>query len=119
VTPAPDARVAPGASVPAGAPLAGAAVAAGTPAAAASGLVDSNAVVAFRTSGDSWVQVTDASGKAVYRKLMQAGETASASGALPLSVTVGSAVATQVQVRGQPYDLAPVTHGHVARFQVK
>ena len=62
---------------------------------------------------------TDAHGKNVYRKLMAAGESASASGALPLSVTVGNAEATSVQVRGQGYDLAPVTHGHVARFQVK
>ncbi len=50
---------------------------------------------------------------------MQAGEVASASGALPLSVTVGSIRATEVQVRGQPYDLAPVAHDNVARFQVK
>jgi len=106
VTPAPDPSVAPGA--PASAPQA-----------AASGTIDPNAVVAFRTTGESWVQVTDAHGKMVYRKLMQSGEAASASGALPLSVTVGNAEATGVQVRGQGFDLAPVTHGHVARFQVK
>ena len=117
VTPAPNPGVAPGAL--ANAPLAAASATAGAPQAAASGSIDPNAVVAFRTTGESWVQVSDAHGKTVYRKLMQPGEVASASGALPLSVTVGNAEATGVQVRGQGFDLAPVTHGHVARFQVK
>jgi cytoskeleton protein RodZ len=117
VTPAPDASVAPGAA--ASAPLAAASSAAAAPQAVASGTINPDDVVAFRTTGESWVQVTDAHGKSVYRKLMAAGETASATGALPLSVTVGNAEATTVQVRGQGYDLAPVTRGHVARFQVK
>lgn len=117
VTPAPNTSVAPGA--PASAPLAAASGTAGAPQAAASGTIDPSAVIAFRTTGESWVQVTDARGKTVYRKLMQSGEVAGASGALPLSVTVGNAEATSVQVRGQGFDLAPVTHGHVARFQVK
>jgi len=110
--------------VPAGQPAAANAVpapaaAASAPQAAVSGAIDANAVVAFRTTGESWIQVTDATGKNVFRKLMTAGESGSASGALPLSVTVGNAEATGVQVRGQSYDLAPVTRGHVARFQVK
>lgn len=76
-------------------------------------------IVTFRARGSSWVQVTDAHGTAVFRKLMEAGESAGASGALPLSVTVGSVAQTEVQVRGKPYNMAPVSKDNVARFEVK
>jgi cytoskeleton protein RodZ len=76
-------------------------------------------IVAFRTKGQSWVQVSDGSGATVFRKLMESGETAAVNGSLPLSVIIGSVQATEVQVRGQPYNLAPVSKDNVARFQVK
>jgi cytoskeleton protein RodZ len=53
------------------------------------------------------------------RKTLAAGETASASGALPLSVVVGRADSTVVEVRGKAFDLAPVSRDNVARFEVK
>jgi len=65
------------------------------------------------------VQVKDARGSTVMQKLLQPGETAAADGPLPLTVVVGSAQGTDVQVRGQPFDLAPVARDNVARFQVK
>jgi cytoskeleton protein RodZ len=76
-------------------------------------------LVVFKASGPSWVQVTDAKGTVTLRRLMAAGETAGASGNLPLAVTVGSASATSVQVRGKPYDLSPMVKDNVARFEVK
>jgi cytoskeleton protein RodZ len=76
-------------------------------------------IVAFRTKGQSWVQVSDGSGATVFRKLMESGETAGVNGSLPLSVVIGSVQATEVQVRGKPYNLAPVSKDNVARFQVK
>lgn len=76
-------------------------------------------IVVFKARKASWVQVTDAKGVVALRKLLAAGESASASGALPLSVTVGSAAATDVQVRGKPLDLAPLSRDGVARFEVK
>ena len=76
-------------------------------------------IVTFRTRGNSWIQVTDASGTTVFRRLMAAGETAGASGALPLAVTIGSVEQTEVQVRGKPFNLGPVSHDNVARFEVK
>lgn len=87
--------------------------------AAASGPIGARGVVQFRTRGPSWVQVTDANGTTVLRKLMEPGESAGASGALPLSVTVGDVGNTEVQVRGKPYNLAPVSRDNVARFEVK
>ena len=75
-------------------------------------------VAIFKTHGSSWVQVTDASGVVQLRKTMAAGETAAVSGALPLSVTVGRADATDVSVRGKPFDLAPLAKDNVARFLI-
>lgn len=76
-------------------------------------------VVVFKAKGDSWVQVTDARGGVPLRRLLTAGESAAAPGPLPLAVTVGSASATDVVVRGKPFDLAPLARDNVARFEVK
>ena len=81
--------------------------------AAASGLI------VFRASAESWIEVRDAKGAVPVRKLLTAGETTGVSGALPLQVTVGNAGATQVQVRGKPFDLRAITRDNVARFEVK
>jgi cytoskeleton protein RodZ len=104
--------------------IAAARPAASTPVAAApqegaSGPMTVRGIIVFRTRGQSWIQVTDATGATVFRKLMEAGESAGASGAPPLSVTIGSVEATEVQVRGKPYNLAPVSRDNVARFEVK
>ncbi|HXE48047.1 MAG TPA: RodZ domain-containing protein [Ramlibacter sp.] len=90
-----------------------AASAANDPAAAAS------AIVVFRTKSPSWVEVTDAKGVVAVRRLLAPGEAAGVSGALPLQVTVGRADATEVQVRGKPFDLQSVSRDNVARFEVK
>lgn len=101
-------------------PASAALAAASAPAAAASAPLPGDGIVAFRTTGgSSWVSVTDARGHSVLRRLMEPGETASASGALPLSVTVGNMSATEVQVRGQPFNMGSVARDNVARFEVK
>jgi cytoskeleton protein RodZ len=98
-------------------PASGAAVTVGQ--VPATGANNAGGIVAFRVKGKSWVQVTDATGTTVFRKLMESGETAAVNGRLPLSVTVGSVQATEVEVRGKPYNLAPVSKDNVARFEVK
>jgi cytoskeleton protein RodZ len=92
------------------APMASAAAAAPAPAAG---------IVLIRTHGDSWVEVVDAKGTVALRKLMGAGEAAGADGALPLTVTIGKADMTEVEVRGRKFDLRPVARDNVARFEVK
>lgn len=112
-TPAPTAVAAP-AATPA-APAAPAPIlAASQPAQAAPA-----GIVTFRAKGDSWVEVIDAKGTVVLRRLLTAGEVAGASGALPLAAVVGKADVTQVQVRGQAFDLNAVARDNVARFEVK
>jgi cytoskeleton protein RodZ len=87
-------------------------VAAAVPAAPASGLI------VFRAKGSSWVEVIDAKGVVAVRKVLEPGEAAGASGALPLHVTIGRIDATEVQVRGKPFDLRSVSRDNVARFEV-
>ena len=94
-------------------PSSAASAAAAAPAAAASG------VVVFRAKAASWIEVRDAKGAVAVRKLMEPGEAATASGAMPLQITVGKADATEVQVRGKPFDLRPFARDNVARFEVK
>lgn len=67
----------------------------------------------------SWVEVVDASGVVQVRKTMKDGETVGASGVMPLSVVVGRADTTEVQVHGKPFDLSRLAKDNVARFEVK
>ncbi|MEO7401404.1 MAG: helix-turn-helix domain-containing protein [Polaromonas sp.] len=87
-----------------------------TGAAASSGV---SPLAAFRATGESWVKVTDGKGVVVLNRTLGAGEAADVSGVLPLSAVVGRADVTQVQVRGQAFDLNAVSKNNVARFEVK
>jgi cytoskeleton protein RodZ len=100
-------------------PAAPATAAAAAPPAAAPAAAPAGGVVVFQTKGPSWVQVTDARGNQVLRRMLDANETVGVTGPLPLSVTVGNVQTTQVQVRGKPMDLAPIARDNVARFEVK
>lgn len=103
-----------------------AAPAPGVPAASASpvkgpveSLPASGGIIVFKAKGESWVEVTDAKGVVVLRRTLLSGESAGATGALPLAAVVGRADATQVQVRGRAFDLSAVSKDNVARFEVK
>ena len=76
-------------------------------------------VVMFTAKTESWVEVVDAKGQVVLRRIVTPGEVAGASGELPLEVVVGRADATQVRIRGKVFDLGPVAKDNVARFEVK
>jgi cytoskeleton protein RodZ len=76
-------------------------------------------LIVFNATQATWVQVTDAQGKVVLRRTLQAGEVATTSAAPPVSAVVGRADTTLVQVRGQTLDLKPFVRDNVARFEVK
>ena len=76
-------------------------------------------VVVFTSTGESWIEATDAKGKVVLRRMLSAGETVGASGLLPLKVVVGRANVMQVQIRGRALDLNLMSKDNVARFEVK
>lgn len=88
-------------------------------AATAAAPAPASGIVVVRTKGESWVEVVDAKGVAVLRKIMAGGESAGASGALPLTVTIGKVDQTEVEVRGKKFDMRPVSKDNVARFEVK
>ncbi len=77
-------------------------------------------VLVFVARAPSWITVTEAGGRQLLRRSLQAGETVGLSGRLPMSVVVGRAASIDVSVRGQPFDLGPLTgSGGVARFEIK
>jgi len=78
----------------------------------------STGVIVFKARAVSWIEVVDAKGAVQVRKNLADGETLGASGALPLTVVVGRADTTEVQVRGKPFDLLPLAKDNVARFEV-
>ena len=65
------------------------------------------------------MEVTDAKGVVQLRKTLVSGERVATSGVLPLSVVVGRADVTQVEVRGKEFALDAITKDNVARFEVK
>jgi len=74
----------------------------------------------FSARTDSWVSVTEANGKQLLHRTVTAGEKVGVTGTPPINVTVGRASGVDVQVRGKPFELGPVTKGGgVARFEVK
>lgn len=81
--------------------------------------VTTDSLVTFKATGETWVEVKSATGSTLFKKLLIAGETAGTSGALPLTVIVGRADATQVEVRGKTIDLMSIAKSNVARFEVK
>lgn len=105
-------------SAPVPAPLAPTAPAA--PAVAEAPAAAGSQLIVFVARAESWVTVTEAGGKVLLRRTVNAGETVGLTGTLPLSVVIGRASGVDVQVRGKPLDLAPLTRGGgVARFEVK
>jgi cytoskeleton protein RodZ len=76
-------------------------------------------ILELRAHGETWVDVTDATGQPRLRKLMHGGEEVFVTGQLPLSVTIGRVDMATVSVRGKPLDLALLARDNVARFEVK
>jgi len=85
----------------------------------ANSAVSADSLVTFKATGETWVEVKSATGSTLFKKLLTAGEKAGTSGALPLTVIVGRADVTQVEVRGKPIDLISIAKSNVARFEVK
>jgi len=73
----------------------------------------------FKVRGSSWIEVTDAAGIVLFQRSLEAGESATVSGALPLSVIVGRADLTDVQWKDKPFTLTGVTQDNVAKFKVQ
>lgn len=104
------------APAPVAAPASAPALGASAPASAAD---TPTGTLVLRARSESWVQVKDATGALALQRNLAAGESVSVSAQPPLAVVVGRADATEVTVRGKPFDLAAVSRENVARFEVK
>ena len=82
-------------------------------------LNEAGSILLLSFSGSSWVEVTDASGKVVVSQTAGAGEAIQPAGKLPFNVVIGDASRATVKVRGEAFDLVPVTRANIARFTVK
>lgn len=91
----------------------------GAPSAPASAAEAADQIIVITASAETWVTVRDAAGKPVINRALAAGETVSATGAVPLGVTIGRKDAVTVKVRGKPFDLKSISRSNVARFQVQ
>ncbi len=81
-----------------------------------SGATNTNKVV-LRLSGDSWVVISDASGKELVYELMRGGTTRVLEGVQPpLQVVLGNAPVVTVEYNGALFDHARFSSNGVARF---
>lgn len=75
--------------------------------------------LAFRFTGDSWIEVRDAAGRTLMSKLNLAGTEAEVSGRAPFTVIVGNAPEVRMTFDDRPYDLQPHSRVGVARLTVQ
>ena len=85
---------------------------------AAPGATRSGHVLSLTAHGDSWIEVTDASGKTLASGMLHAGDTRSYQSSSALDVTLGNVDAVDVQSDGKPLSLDAYRHANVARFKV-
>ncbi len=73
----------------------------------------------FSATQETWVSVTDASGKEIYNKTLFAGNRDTLEAAPPLNVVVGNANGTSLNINGVGTNLGPHTKVNVARIKVE
>ena len=73
-----------------------------------------NSQLTMQFSAECWVEVWDASGKRIYARLRQAGQTTVLEGVAPLEVTLGNGAAVKMEFNGNPVVFALSTRSSVA-----
>jgi cytoskeleton protein RodZ len=77
-----------------------------------------NTQLAIDASEETWINITDGTGKQIYSKVLTGGTSETISVSPPLSITVGNAQGTTISVNGKPLDLLAHTRDKVARIKV-
>lgn len=75
--------------------------------------------IVLRSTQATWVDARDARGQVLLSRTMQAGETLSLDGLMPIRMIIGNATATELMFRGKAVDLSGLTQGNVARVEVQ
>jgi cytoskeleton protein RodZ len=92
----------------------------GAPATTAQELAPGQVAVSLSFAADSWAEIYDSAGKAVFYDLGRAGSSRSFTATAPLSVTLGNAPAVTLTVNGRATALPPIPAGQtVARFKIQ
>ncbi len=74
--------------------------------------------LSFRFSGESWIEVKDASGLVILTGIYTSG-TQSVAGRAPFEVVIGNAAAVTMRDDGRPVDLKPYTRAEVSRLTLE
>jgi cytoskeleton protein RodZ len=70
-------------------------------------------------TAQTWVSVTDKSGKVVYEKMSHNGDKETINSSPPLNLVIGNASGTKLNFGGKDIDLAPNTKDNVARITLE
>lgn len=76
-------------------------------------------VLQLEFGADSWVEIRDATGRMLHRKLDTAGSSIEVRGEPPFDVVVGNAAQVRMTYNGRPIDLKPFIDVTVARFTLE
>ncbi|MGD8566496.1 MAG: DUF4115 domain-containing protein [Gammaproteobacteria bacterium] len=77
------------------------------------------AEITLRYSEDSWVDIRDATGKPLIRKLGHAGNSHTVEGVPPFNVVLGYTPGVTLEYNGEPYDLSRFHQSRVGRFVLR
>jgi len=69
-------------------------------------------------NGDSWVDVSDATGKRLIYRMLKSGQQRTVKGQPPFKLTLGNAPEINLTRNGESVDLTPYTRGKVAKFRL-
>lgn len=78
---------------------------------------ESTATMTLTVSGESWVDIREATGGRVLYGLISGPAQRTISGKPPFTLVIGEAGAVELRYEGEPVRLDPYTRGDVARFQ--
>lgn len=118
--PSPATAVAPAAGTPvAPVPDPAAAPVAVPEAAAPAATAPAQGALVLSASEDSWIEVRNAGGKALLRRMVKAGETATVDIGEPATLIVGKPAAVTATLRGAPLALPPLQGSTISRVKVQ
>ena len=72
----------------------------------------------FRSSGDSWIEISGRDGRSLEQALVHAGDTRQYAAGEVGAVVLGNASVVEIHQQGRATDLSPYLRANVARFTV-
>jgi hypothetical protein len=75
--------------------------------------------ISLRYSEDSWIDIRDATGKPLMRRLGKAGGGNTVTGVPPFEILLGFSPGVSIEYNGEPYDISSIQVRPVARFRLE